>query len=360
MSRLSLRFRVSLARRLAGGSLAFGALLLAPLAVAQFSYEVELRSRAQLFPDAPAGITALRSRPVGDSRHYYVLTARGTTVLIYDAAGNRVGQIPAQPPATPAAAPFQYGDDLDVACPTYTGDEPPADGPPCYLYIADRGANALKMLSLDGKLVRSIPVQGPTSIAALAEGEVAVATMRSPRLITVFDRNNKIAREFAHPIDIASSEEFNRFLNIGRLASDAASNIYYAFTYIPEPTVKKFDRFGFGGMEIEMRGLDFAPAASAARREISRADKPGARNARLNLAISAIGVDPETQEVWLAIGRQLLHFTTDGTRLGTYRLFTAAGARVDATAILVEPNRLLVASETLGVFEFPRPDKAKR
>jgi hypothetical protein len=339
---------------------AFAALLLALPAAAQVQYEVELRSRAQLFTDAPPGITALRSRPVGDSRHYYILTARGTTILAYDAAGNRVGQIPAQPPPTPAAAPFQYGDDLDVACPTYLGDEPPAGGPPCYLYVADRGANALKIFTLDGKLERNIPVQGPTSIAVLAEGEVAVATMRSPRLITVFDRYNKIAREFAQPIDVALSEELNRFLNIGRLASDAASNIYYAFTYIPEPTVRKFDRFGFGGLEIEMRGLDVAPAATAARREIGRADRPGARTARLNQSISAIGVDPETQEVWLVIGRQLLHFSADGTRLGAYRLFTAAGARVDAVAILIEPTRLLVATETLGVFEFPRPDKRKR
>jgi hypothetical protein len=341
-------FRVSL----------FGLLAL-PVA-AQVQYEVELRSRGQLFTDAPVGITALRSRAVGDSRHYYLLTARGSTILTYAADGKRLGLVPASPPATPAAAPFQYGDDFDVACPAYTGDEPPASGWPCYFYVADRGANALKILTLDGRLVRSVPVQALNTVAALVEGEVAVSALRSSRLLMVFDRNGKLAREFALPAEIAVyNAELNRFLSTGRLASDPAGNIYYAFSYLPEPTAKKFDRFGFAGLEIELRGLDFAPAATAARREITRADRPDARTPRLQQTISAIGVDPATQEIWLAIGRQLLHFSADGTRLGTYRLFTAAGARVDPVSILVEPDRLLVASETLGVFEFSRPDKKK-
>src|SRR5207245_3489103 len=102
---------------------------------------------------------------------YYVLTAPGAAVLIYNAAGQRVGQVPAAPVSKEAA--LVYGDDLDV-------------DPTGWIYVADRGANAVKVFKPDGTLAVTIAIVAPTSVAALAEGEIAVASMKSARLVTVF------------------------------------------------------------------------------------------------------------------------------------------------------------------------------
>lgn len=347
--------------------LSFLLLRLSAAAQQQTQSEIELRARARLFPDAPAGVTALKSRRVGDGRHYYLLTARGTTILAYDGAGKRLAQFPPTPAttaeagrtpssATPQASSLQYGDDLDVQCAGVAAGEAT-----CFLYVADRGANAIKVFSSEGQLVRSLAVPAPTSVAALAEGEVAAATMRSPQLVNVFNAEGKLVREFGELSEVAQTRDLNRFLNIGRLATDSKSQVYYSFSYLPEPTVRKYDRFGHAALEIQLVTLDFQPTAQARRRAIERQDaSKSGRAPGLLPVVTAIAVDAETQEVWLGLGGLLMRFDAEGVRRGLYRLFTAEGARIEVAALLVEADRLLIASGTLGVFEFPRPDKTRR
>ncbi len=71
-----------------------------------------------------------------------------------------------------------------------------------------------------------------------------------------------------------------------------------------------------------------------------------------------MGVDRATGEVWLSFGTLLMHFDKDGNRLDSYRTYTPGGARLEATTILVEPDRLLLGQDPLGVYEFDRPDKS--
>jgi hypothetical protein len=302
--------------------------------------ETELLARGRVFPEVGPGVRALKRDSAG---RYYVLNAPGTAVLVYDVAGKRVGQIPASgSPGTSQPASLVFGNDIDVDS---TGR----------LYVADRGANAVKVFNPDGILALTIPVPAPTSVAALAEGEFAVAITKSARLVTVFDARGRLVREFGEPTEIAERGELKRFLNIGRLAADPASNIYYAFAYLPEPTVRKYDRYGYAAYEIALTALEFQPAAMAARREIQRQERGGAPS--FKPIITALGVEPTTQEIWIALGGVLLHFNRDGDRRGTYRTFTPEGARIEPTAILVEPQRLLLAADPLGIYEFPRPDK---
>lgn len=295
----------------------------------------ELLARGRVFPEVGSGVRALKRDTAG---RYYVLTAPGAAVLVYDAAGKRMGQIP----AAGAAAPLVFGDDLDVDS---TGR----------LYVTDRGANAVKVFNPNGAPALTIPFPAPTSVAALGDGEFAVASMKSERLVSVFDARGKLVREFGDPTEIAERGELNRFLNIGRLAADAAGNIYYAFAYLPEPTVRKYDRYGYATYEIELTTLEFQPEALAVRREIQRQERGG--TPKFKPIIAALGVDPATQDIWIVLGDLLLHFDREGNWRGTYRTFTQEGARVEATAILVEPDRLLLASEPVGIYEFPRPDK---
>ena len=223
--------------------------------------------------------------------------------------------------------------------------------------MADRGGNAVKVFHADGLLALTIPIPAPTSVVALAEGEIAVASMKSTRLVTVFDARGKLVREFGELSEVADRGELNRFLNLGRLATDPASHIYYAFHHLPEPTVRKCDRFGYAVLEIELTTLELQPAAQAARREIQRQERGG--TPAFKPIVTAIAVDPATEEIWIALGGLLLHFDRDGNRRGTYRTFRPEGARLEAVAILVEPQRLLLAADPLGVYEFARPDKTR-
>ena len=352
--------------------------LITPNANAQV--EKALEARRRVFTDVGPGFRAMKRDPAG---HYYVLTAPGATVGVYDAAGQRVGLLPpvAATPGRPippmrSDAPLIFGDDLDVD----------AAG---HIYVADLGANAVKVFNPEGTLALVIPTPAPTSLAVLPEGEIAVAGMKSARLVTVFagpgrsgpshaagvsqwtnlsplpselgdpEAPGKILREFGDPTEIAERGDVNRFLNLGRLASDPEGHLYYAFSYLPEPTVRKYDRFGYAAFEISLATLEFQPAAQAARREIPRQDKRGGAPA-LHPIITALGVDPATQHIWVALGNLLLHFDRTGGRRGRYRIYTPEGARLEARAILVEPDRLLIGNDPLGIYEFPRPDKSSQ
>jgi hypothetical protein len=121
--------------------------------------------------------------------------------------------------------------------------------------------------------------------------------------------------------------------------------------------VRKYDRIGYAALEIQLTTLEFQPVAQAMRREIQRQEHGGAPN--FKPILTAVAVDPATQEIWIAMGDLLLHFDRDGNRMGAYRTYTPEGARVDTSVILVEPERLLLAADPLGIYDFARPDKSR-
>jgi hypothetical protein len=303
----------------------------------QGQMEREITARARLFPDVGPGIKAVKRGPNGD---YYFLSAPSSAVQVYRGDNTYLGQIP-RDAAGPAA--IIYGEDMDVD----------AAG---RVYVADRGANAVKVYSPDGKLTLTIKVAAPTSVVALPVGEIAVATLKSDQLVTIYDKNGKDLRGFGDLSDLAERTDINRMLSIGRLYGDRANDIYYAFTYLPEPTVRKYDRYGYAAYEISLTTLDVYPSAQAIRRNIMRMDQEGTPPA-LQKVIDAMAVDPATNEVWVALGDDLMKFDKDGNRTGRYRTLTTSGEDLTATAILVEPNRLLLADDPHGIFEFARPDE---
>lgn len=296
--------------------------------------DLDLEARQRLLPSVGPGVVALRRDAAG---RYYVLTARGAAVDVFDAQGQPAGKIPSTPSKD---ASILYGVDLDV------------DGLG-RLYVADRAADAIKVFGPDGRFERHINIAAPTAVAALPGGEIAVTNLRSQKLVTVFNAEGRIAREFGDPADVSARPELNRYANIGRLARDLAGHLYYSFTYLPEPTVRRYDRFGYSDLELALNTLDFFPAAQATRREIAQQERGG--TPALKPVVGSLGVDPQTGEMWLAIGVRLFRFAPDGTERGSYMLATKDGRRIDPVAILVEPGRLVVASPVLGVFELPRP-----
>jgi hypothetical protein len=316
------------------------------LALASAASEVDdqLMARRRAFPSIGPGLRALRH---GRDGKYYLLASPNVGIAVFDSQEKQLTVIGA-PPASPASdkaahPPIAFGEDCDVD----------AQG---NLYVADRGYNLVNVFSPAGALLRSMQFNSPTSLAALPEGEVAVTTPRGPHLVTVFGPAGRVAREFGDPEQLSERNDLNRYVSIGRLASDPEGHIYYGYTYMPEPLVRQYDRFGFAKQDFQFTNIDAFSEARAARREIERQEKR-TEPPSLQRILTAFGVDPVNGDVWIALRNTLLHFDKDGNRRSEYQIYTKDGARIEASVLLVEENRLLIGSDPLGVYEFARPDR---
>jgi hypothetical protein len=308
--------------------------------------EGELTAKARLFSGVGPGLRAIRR---GTDGRTYVLASPSPGLLVFDKQGNRLLAL------TEAAATattdvksvrtgINFAEDCDVD----------ADG---RIYVADRGVNAIEVFSPDAVLLRSISVPAPISVAAIGEGEVAVATLREPHLVIVFDKNGRDVREFGDPEQISERADMNRFLNIGQLKSDAQGHLYYGFNYTPEPTVRQYDRNGYGaGPDVQYLALEAASAAQAIRREIVRQEKRQ-KSPSFKRVLTAVGVERASGEVWMAVGNTLIHFDKDANRRASYQIYTPEGARLEATVLLIEADRLIIGGDPIGVYEFDRPEK---
>ncbi|HEY2545713.1 MAG TPA: hypothetical protein VGI46_06580 [Candidatus Acidoferrum sp.] len=323
-----------------------GLCLLACFAACAFPQdEGDLIAKKRLLPGVGPGLRAVKR---GADGNFYVLSAPGSTATVFDAAGKLLRRVPEYDESkAPAAAPaplasIVFGEDMDVD----------AHGT---VYVADRGANAIKIWDAKGN-ERVIRVNSPVSVAALPDGEVAAATVHGDHLVVVFDKNGRVVREFGDPEPISDRPEVNRFLNIGMMVTDGAGHLYYAFPYLPEATVRQYDANGYAGQDIQYTGVDAWPAAQATRKEIERQEKRGDAPV-FKRVMTAVGVESATGEVWMALGNNLLHFDKEGNRRATYKIYTPEEARLEATTILVEKDRLIIGSDPLGIYEFERPDK---
>jgi hypothetical protein len=313
-------------------------------AAGQEEGELDLTARQRIFPGVGPGLRAVKR---GADGRLYILASPSPGLLVFDAKGKQVLSIKAPAASTTAevkaARTIAFGEDCDVD----------AAG---RIYVADRGENLLSIFMPDGELLRSISVKNPLSVAALPEGEVAVATLREPHLVMVFDKNGRDVREFGDPEPLSGREDYNRYLSTGQLATDAQGHLYYAFTYVPEPTVRQYDRLGYAGQDIQYTAIEAFPTAHAARKEIERQESKG-KEPSFKRILTAIGVERTNGEVWMALQNKLLHFDKEGNRLATYKIYTPEGARLEANTILVEQDHLIIGSDPLGIYEFMQPDK---
>lgn len=324
-----------------------GVCLLAPLAPrTRAQVDADLTADRRLFSEIGPGLRTVRGGPDG---RVYVLASPSPGLVVYSGEGKRLLAMKEASGISPEARAeaeqsgevlVGFGDDFDVD----------SEGT---IYIADRANNAIQVYGSKGNYIRSIHAKAPLSVAALPEGEVAVTSLTSPQLVTVYDKNGRDVREFGEFEELAERPDLNRFLNIGQIVSDDAGHLYYAFAYFPEPTVKQFSRFGYAGQEIQFHELDALPEARAVRREITRQD---AKNAPPNFkrVITAVGVERDSGEVWIAMGDTLMRFDKEGNRRATYLIYTPQNARLEADTIVVEKDRLIIGSDPLGVYEFVR------
>jgi hypothetical protein len=312
----------------------------------------DLWAGRRLFASFGPGLRAIRHSANGN---YYVLTST-SGISVFDSTGKKIAVIASPPPApTPAAttsrrpasqsAVVGFAQDCDVD----------ADG---NIYLADVQKNVVTEFDSTGKPLHSFPVAAVASLAVLPAGEVAVSQTQSDHHVTVFTAEGKIARQFGDIESMSSRADIDHYLNLGRVASDPQGHIYYGFTYMPEALVRQYDRFGDAKLDFLFTGVDAFGEASARRRAIERketSDEPVV----FQPILTAFGVDPVNGDLWMALHNLLLHFDKDGIRRSEYDIYTPQGSPLDASIILVEENRLLIASDPAGIYEFHRPDRKR-
>lgn len=292
-------------------------------------------ARARVFSEIGPGVSALKRDAAG---RYYILAAPANAVEIYGADGSRIGQIPN---ANSRGAKIVFASDIDIE----------QEG---RLVVADRGANAIRIFGTDGSPIATLRVASPLSVAALSGGEFAATTLHSEQLVSIFDTRGAVTRTFGDIPAPSRSQEQGALLSPGRLYGDGQGQIYFVFTGLPDPTIRKYDRFGYAAFEISLPASEFAPPREAKQWTTVTIGKEGAPQPKP--VIRALAIDPETQEVWVGIGDELVHFDKDGNRRAAYHTTTKAGAHIEAAAILVEHDRILVADDPNGIFDFAYPE----
>lgn len=194
-----------------------------------------IESRDRVFPEVGAGVSAMKRDSSG---RYYILAKPESVISVYAADGNLIRKIPN---ANSGGATIRYAADIDL-----TSDD--------LLVVADRGANSILVFGNDGSFVSRTPVADPTSVVALPDGLFAVTTLTSKRLVEVIDKRGRVLHSFGDPADVPGKTEDQpaekqSLVNMGRISGDSSGAIYYAFTAVPDPTVRKYDKLGYLGYE---------------------------------------------------------------------------------------------------------------
>lgn len=266
--RIKMNSAETLGRYLAASRLSFAAILFLAVSICSLSaqgIQTELHARSRVFPTVGAGAAKIERGPGG---RYYILAEPESVIGIYSTDGKRVGQIPNE---KSAPATIKYAVDFDID----------AMG---RLFVADRGANAVKIFAPDGALEATVNITAPMSLVALSHGEFAVVTLRSDHLVRVMDEHGKFVRSFGNVQDAigdktetASAEEgpqgyaagYNAeyaahthetfAMNIGKVYSDDTGHIYFAFTALDDPTFRKYDPFGYAAYEAVIPAKSLIP-----------------------------------------------------------------------------------------------------
>jgi len=226
--------------------------------------QTTLHAGPRVFPSVGPGVAAIKRDSAG---RYYILAQPATVISIFDSTGKLVGQIPN---ARSGGATIHYAVDIDIDS---------ADR----LFVVDRGANAVKIFAAGGAMVATIPVNAPTSVVALSGGQFAVTTLVSKRLVQIMDENGKVVRTFGDPADIAPPKPVAvdedgiakpappppALADRGRIIGDGDGNIYFSFTSLPDPTLQRFDRYGYSAYEAVVPKESFgAPPRDPGRVEL--------------------------------------------------------------------------------------------
>jgi len=184
-------------------------------------------SNFRVFPQVGADVRAIKHD--SSSGRYYILAKPANVVWVYGSQGQLIGQIPN---AHSGGAAIVYAEDIDVDS---SGN----------LYVADRGSNAVDVFRPDGSLLIRVPIFAPLSVAALPDRQFAVVSLRSKYLVSIYGDDGRIFSQFGDRTELNPGATSESLMDPGKIYCDAAGHIYFAYTSLPVPTVRKYDRVGY-------------------------------------------------------------------------------------------------------------------
>jgi hypothetical protein len=209
-----------------------------------------LRAQSRVFPTVGPGVAAIKRDSTG---RYFILAEPASVISVFDSAGERVDQFPN---AKSHGTTIRYAVGIDVD----------SRG---RLFVVDRGDNSIKIFAPDGALVALVHVNAPTSVVALSDGQFAVTTLQSQRLVEIMDEKGKIIRTFGDPADHPDARTPSQpVMDRGRISGDPSGNIYFAFTSLSDPTLERFDRFGYSAYGTAISASEFVPSSAHNGHEI--------------------------------------------------------------------------------------------
>lgn len=257
--------------------------------------------RARVFPSIGPGVMAMKRDAAG---RYYILAKPANAISIYDKDGSPIGRVPN---ANSAGAAIRYAVDIDIS-------------PEGNLLVADRGANAIEVFSPTGALLAKVSVNAPTSVVALSGGQLAVTSLASSRLVQIINEHGKVIRSFGDPEFITEDEpsstdpaKENRIIDWGRVAGDSAGGVYFAFTSLPQPTLRKYDRFGYVAYETAVPESFFGDSPSDSRDRVE-----------VGVNFTQLGFSERSTE-WLSLGSSGDLKFGGGLGMGLNQLFGRGG-----------------------------------
>ncbi len=244
-----------------------------------------LAPQTRVLPDVGPGLRALRTGPSGN---YYVLTAPGTTAAIYSPDGKPLGQVPRSGTSSLGSS-IVNGADLQV-------------DPTGRVYVADLGANAIKIYSGEGTLEKTIRVPAPVSVEPLLGGEVAVASLFSKHLADIYDEERgelyRSIGETEQPVlvecdqsSLSCTMATKKSPPVGSriwFYGDTAGNLFISLVDSPSPTIRKYDGYGYLVFESTVPLVHTASASNKSGWNIN----PGARLADVGTIGLANGGSP--------------------------------------------------------------------
>ena len=151
--------------------LAVMCLLLSAASAARAQIDADLVAKRRLFAPMGPGLKQIRE---GADGKIYVLASPSPGLVVYSPEARRLLTMREAAGLSPAALAeaqasgdvlVEFGEDFDID----------AEGT---IYVADRAANNVQIYSKEGRHLKTIAVKAPVAVAAMPEGEIAVATMQ--------------------------------------------------------------------------------------------------------------------------------------------------------------------------------------
>lgn len=192
----------------------------------------------------------------------------------------------------------------------------------------------------------------------LSTGEICVVGYPHKGLISILDSSGHLVREIGETVQVVPEPKLNAFLNSGKLAVDDSDNIYFAFTWLPKPTVRKYDKTGRLVVEFHPYGQQLEQASQRARQGIERRLVEGGIGG--SAVIFGLGIDPKTKDIWVSSGGWIHRYDKSGNPKDTMHFVDQDGRPINVDEILMHDDQVYVVCRVTGVYEFDYPAETRR